>query len=88
MRGRNIRSKKKEVSLLAKTIKSLKEDNEENDFNNLESDYCQKTYDKNLNRNSSLKIFAYNQKKFFPNYGKNCKYILFLLLLLFKFFYF
>ena len=72
MRGRNSKSKKREISLLAKTIRSLKEDNEENDFNNLKSDLFPKTYNKNLVRNSSFKIFAYNQKKFFPKYeGKS-----------------
>jgi len=74
MRGRNIRSKKREISLLAKTIKSLKEDNEENDFDTLKDEFFPKTFDKDLKRNSSLKIFAYNQKKFFPNYEKNSKH--------------
>ena len=35
MKGRNIKNPKKEISLLAKTIRSLKEDNYENEFNHL-----------------------------------------------------
>lgn len=73
MKGRNSKPKKRETSLLAKTIKSLKEDDEENELNNLKNEIFPKTYIKSLNRNSSLKIFAYNQKKFFPNYERNCK---------------
>ena len=73
MKGRNIKNPKKEISLLAKTIRSLKEDNYENEFNHLKSELLPKTYDKNIKRNSSLKIFAYNQKKFFHNKGRNCK---------------
>ena len=73
MKGRNIKSKKREISLLAKTIKSLKEDNEDNDFDSLNKDFFPKAYDKNLKRNSSLKILAYNQKKFFPKRERNSK---------------
>ena len=67
MKRRNSRSKKPEISLLAKTIRSLKEDNDETD---LKSDYFPKTFNNNIKRNSSLKIFAYNQKKIFPKKDK------------------
>jgi hypothetical protein len=77
MKGRNAKPKKREISLLAKTIKSLKEDSEENEFHNLKNGLYPKTYDKNLKFNSSLKIFAYNQKKFFPNNERNSKNIIY-----------
>jgi len=72
MRRRNkINSKKKEISTLAKTIKSLKEDDFETDFQRLKDELAIRTYDKDLKRNSSLKIYAYNQKKYFPNSERN-----------------
>lgn len=70
MKRRNSRSKKPEISLLAKTIRSLKEDNDETDLMCLKSDYFPKTFNNNIKRNSSLKIFAYNQKKIFPKKDK------------------
>ena len=74
MRRRNkINSKKKEISTLAKTIKSLKEDDYETDFQRLKDELAIKTYEKDLKRNSSLKIYAYNQKKYFPNCERNNK---------------
>lgn len=74
MKGRNsLNSKKREISLLAKTIKSLKEDYFENDLQSLKNEFAIKTYDKDLKKNSSLKIYAYNQKKIFPKYERNSK---------------
>ena len=74
MRRRNkINSKKKEISTLAKTIKSLKEDDYESDFQRLKDELAIKTSEKNLKRYSSLKIYDYNQKKYFPNCERNDK---------------
>ena len=73
MKRRNINVRKKDISILAKTIKSLKEDISENDFENLKIEFYPKTLNKNIKRNSSLKIFAYNQKKFFPSKENNSK---------------
>jgi len=74
MRRRNkINSKKKEISTLAKTIKSLKEDDYESDFQRLKDELAIKTSDKYLKRYSSLKIYDYNQKKYFPNCERNNK---------------
>ena len=53
-------------SLLAKTIESLKEsenNNINNKFDKLNQKLFKRTYNKNYNRNSSLKIFSYYQKK-------------------------
>ena len=76
MKGRNsLNSKKREISLLAKTIRSLKEDDYENDLQSLNNELAIKTYDRDLKikKNASLKIYAYNQKKIFPKYERNSK---------------
>ena len=72
MRRRNkINSKKKELSTLAKTIKSLKEDDYETDFQRLKDELTIKKYGKDLKRNSSLKLYDYNQKKYFHDFERN-----------------
>jgi hypothetical protein len=74
MKGRNsLNSKKREISLLAKTIRSLKEYDYENDLQSLKNELAIKTYDRDLKKNSSVKIYAYNQKKIFPKYERNSK---------------
>ena len=56
MKGRNsLNSKEREISLLAKIIKLLKEDDYENDLQSLKNELAIKTYDKE----------AYNQKIIF-----------------------
>ena len=73
MKGRNINARKKDISILAKTIKSIKEDNYENDFDDLNIELYPKASNKSFKRNSSLKILAYNQKKYFPSKENNSK---------------
>ena len=73
MKGRKTKSKKREISLLAKTIKSLK-DNKDSEYDSLRNEIIQRTHDKNIKRNSSLKIFPYDQKKYFKNNELNSKY--------------
>ena len=73
MKGRKTKSKKREISLLAKTIKSLK-DNKDSEYDSLRNEIIQRTHDKNIKRNSSLKIFPYDQKKYFQNNERNSKH--------------
>ena len=72
MKGRKTKSKKREISLLAKTIKSLK-DYKDSEYDSLRNEIIQRTHDKNIKRNSSLKIFPYGQKKYFQNNERNSK---------------
>ena len=72
MKGRKTKSKKREISLLAKTIKSLK-DNKDSEYDSLRNEIIQRTHDKNIKRNSSLKIVPYGQKKYFQNNERNSK---------------
>ena len=55
MKGRKIKSKKGEISLLAKAIKSIK-DNKDSELDSLTNEIIQIALDKNIKRNSSLKI--------------------------------
>ena len=72
MKGRKTKSKKREISLLAKTIKSLK-DYKDSEYDSLRNEIIQRTHDKNIKRNSSLKIVPYGQKKYFQNNERNSK---------------
>jgi hypothetical protein len=72
MKGRKIKSKKGEISLLAKAIKSIK-DNKDSELDSLTNEIIQKALDKNIKRNSSLKILPYDEKKFFPDHERNSK---------------
>ena len=85
---RNWKNEKRRRSLLAKTIESIKEsdnDNYENDYNILNKKLFKKAMNKNYNRNSTLKIFSYKQKKPIQNlksYKENkdyCKQVSFLI---------
>ena len=72
MKRRKTKSKKREISLLAKTIKSLK-DYKDSEYDSLRNEIIQRTHDKNIKRNSSLKIFPYKKKKYFQNNERNSK---------------
>ena len=64
MRRRNLKYEGKKQSLLAKTIESLKDnENYETIYNKLNQKLFRKSYKKTFDRNSSLKIYSYNQKK-------------------------
>ena len=61
---RNRRSKLKAKSLLARTVESFKARNfrEYQPNNILTWEFFAKTFDKNFDRNQSLKIFSYHEK--------------------------
>ena len=74
---RNYKNEFRKKSLLAKTIESLKESENDNyqNYDKLNQKLFKKVYNKNFNRNSSLKIFSYKQKKSIKSLKNNNDYI-------------